>query len=287
MVVENSYSYTRSKGNTQFSTIPDEVRAFSAIIFVSGYSPAPHRKMYWSHDEDVHNKAIAAFMTRNCFCEMMKYLHVSDNANLQVDAKMSKVWHLLSMLNEKCIQYFEFLKTQNLSIYESMVPYYGRQSAKQFICGKSIGFGYKMWVLTTALGYVVQFELYQGVQGRQTQYEGLGMGGSVVVDLITELHEEVGNSFHLTFDNLVTSLKLVDCLTEKQIACTGPIRANRVENEMKTLPIGSFDHVTDDKSRLVVVRWNDNDIVNAASCNYRMPQRICFICQPSSRANSI
>ena len=40
---------------------------------------------------------------------MMKYLHVSDNANLQEDAKMNKVWPLLSMLNEKFINYFEFL----------------------------------------------------------------------------------------------------------------------------------------------------------------------------------
>ena len=113
------------------------------------------------------------------------------------------------------------------------------------------------------------------------------MGGSVVMDLISELHEEVRNSFHLTFDNLVTSLTLVDCLTAKQIACTGTIRANRVENEMKKLPIGSFDHATDDKSKLAVVRWNNNNIVNDASCEYRSPKRICFICQPSSRANSI
>ena len=269
MVVENSHLYARSKGNTSFSTIPDEVRAFVAILLVSGYSPAPRRKMYWSHDEDVHNEAIAASMTRNRFCEMMKYLHVSDNANLQADDKISKVWPLLSMLNEKFIHYFEFLKTQNLSIDESMVPYYGRHSAKQFIRGKPICFGYKMWVLTTALGYVVQFEPYQGAQGGQTQYEGLGMGGPVVMDLISELHEEVGNSFHLTFDNLFTSLKPVDCLTAKQIACTVTIRANRVENcplksvnEMKKLPRGSFDHATDDKSGIVVVRWNDN---NAAS----------------------
>ena len=113
------------------------------------------------------------------------------------------------------------------------------------------------------------------------------MGGSVVMNLISELYEEVGNSFHLTFDNLVTSLKLVDCHTAKQIACTGTIRANRVENEMKKLPRGSFDHATYDKSRLMVVRWNDNNIVNAASYDYRTPKRICFICQPSYRANSI
>ena len=50
------------------------------------------------------------------------------------------------------------------------------------------------------------------------------------MDLISEVHEEVGNSFHLTFDNLFTFLKLGDCLTAKQIACSGNIRANRVEH---------------------------------------------------------
>ena len=50
------------------------------------------------------------------------------------------------------------------------------------------------------------------------------------MDLISEVHEEVGNSFHLTFDNVFTFLKLGDCLTAKQIACSGNIRANRVEH---------------------------------------------------------
>ena len=82
------------------------------------------------------------------------------------------------MLNEKCINYFEFLKTQNPSIDESMVPYYGRQSAKQFICGKPIRFGYKMSVLTTTLGYVVQIELYQGAQVQQTRHGRICCHGS-------------------------------------------------------------------------------------------------------------
>ena len=43
----------------------------------------------------------------------------------------------------------------------------------------------------------------------------LGMGGSVVVDLISELQQE-GRSFHLTFDNLFSSFKLVDCLSKKK-----------------------------------------------------------------------
>ena len=96
----------------------------------------------------------------------------------------------------------------------------------------SVRFGYKFWVLTTSLGYTVQFEPYQGAKGRQApECPGLGMGGSVVVDLISEIQEEEeGLHFHLTFDNLFTSLSLVDYLTTIGIACTATIRSNRVED---------------------------------------------------------
>ena len=97
-------------------------------------------------------------------------------------------------------------------------------------------------------------------------------GGSVVIDLIAALQEEEGRSYHLTFDNLFTSLKLVDVLTEKNIACTGTIRANRLGDcpvhevtEMKKTARGSYDHATDTTSGLTVVRWNDNNIVNVVS----------------------
>ena len=41
---------------------------------------------------------------------------------------------------------------EDLSIDESMVPYYSRQSHKQFIHTKPIGFGYKLWVLASITG---------------------------------------------------------------------------------------------------------------------------------------
>ena len=215
---------------------------------------------------------VQSAMSRNRFEEMLRYLHVSDNAHLDVGDKMSKVRPLLSHMNEKFLTYFRAVQTQNLSIDESMVPYYGRHSCKQFIRGKPIRFGYKVWMLSTSLGYVVKFEPYQGAKGRQAVYPGLGMGGSVVIDLIAALQEEEGRSYHLTFDNLFTSLKLVDVLTEKNIACRGTIRANRLGDcpvcevtEMKKTARGSYDHATDTTSGLTVVRWNDNNIVNVVS----------------------
>ena len=109
-----------------------------------------------------------------------------------------------------------------------MIPYFDKRSAKQFIRGKPIRFGYKMWALTTPLGYVLHFEAYQGAHGRQTEYLGLGIGGSVVIGLISEVQEEIGSSYHLTFDNLFTSYILVDCLTSKGIARIGTLCSSRL-----------------------------------------------------------
>ena len=128
-----------------------------------------------------------------------------------------------------------------------MIPYFDKHNANQFIRGKPIRLGYKMWVLTTPLGYVLQIEAYQSARGRQTEYPGLGMGGSVVIDLISELEEETGSSYHLTFDNLFTSYNLVDCLTSKWIARAGTLCSNRLGDaplksvkEMETLKRGLF-----------------------------------------------
>ena len=160
MIVGFSITYARSKGNNTFTTSADEIRCFLGILLVSGHSPAPRFHLYWRKDSDVHNEAISDTMTKTRFQEMMRYLHVSDNAKLDPKYKLSKVRPLLCMLNERFLAFFELMKTKNLSIDESMVPYYGKHSAKQFIRGKPIRFGYKMWVLKTPLGYVIQFEPY-------------------------------------------------------------------------------------------------------------------------------
>ena len=44
-----------------------------------------------------------------------------------------------------------------------MFPYFGKHGSKQYIHGKPIKFGYKMWVIATLGGYVIQFYPYHGV----------------------------------------------------------------------------------------------------------------------------
>ena len=49
------------------------------------------------------------------------------------------------MMNKNLVQFNVFYSL--VSIDESMVPYYGGHSAKMFIKGKPIRFGYKIWYI--------------------------------------------------------------------------------------------------------------------------------------------
>lgn len=238
------------------------------MLFTSGHVPLPRRRMYWEQSSDVHNEAISSAMTVNRFEEILRYLHLADNNNLDARDKMAKVRPLFSMLNERFLSFFP--EEEALSIDESMIPYYGRHSAKQFIRGKPVRFGYKLWSLNTRLGYLIQCEPYQGATPGGNPYPHLGVGGSVVVDLIAELPNDI--HFKLHTDNFFTSVKLIDHLTSEGIGIVGTIRANRVErcplkpvDQMKKEIRGSMDYKTDINSGLIIVRWNDNSVVTLAS----------------------
>ena len=106
----SSELYARSKGNNTFSSTPAEMRPSLGVLLVSDYSPVPRRSLHWTLADDVHNEAIASAFTRSRFEEITTYMHLSDNARLNVGDKMSKVCPLLSIKNERFLRYFAFMK---------------------------------------------------------------------------------------------------------------------------------------------------------------------------------
>lgn len=259
--------YAMQRGKPTFSVTADEIRGVLAILLLSGYVQLPSRRMFWENSDDVHNPAVSSIMSVNRFEEILRYLHFADNKNLAAGDKMAKIRPLYCRLNERFLLFWP--PEQDLDVDESMIPYYGKHSAKQFIKGKPIRFGFKLWCLNTRLGYLVQCEPYQG-GGTQIDSD-LGLGGSVVVDLLSELPSR---NYVIYIDNYFTSLKLLQKLKGDGIACTGTVRANRVEKapltpveKMKKEERGSYDYRTDVNTGLVVVRWNDNSVVTVAS-NY-------------------
>ena len=106
-----------------------------------------------------------------------------------------------------------------------MVPYFGKHGAKQYIHGKPIKFGYKMWVMATPLGYCNQFCPYDGKDAAFTEYGdiGLGQGTAVVAHLLQMSPPHPGSNYHAEVDNFCTCTKLIRHLQLKSIATTGTV----------------------------------------------------------------
>ena len=261
----------REKGKHTFRTDVSEMRLFLAMLFLSGYNVLPRRKLYWENSSNVFNEAMSDAMSRNRIEELLSVLHVCDNENLTASDKMAKVRPFYAMINQKCLECF--LNEEELSIDESMLPYYGRHSSKQRIVGKPVRMGYKMWVLASSIGYVVQFEPYQGAKTAgscKSSASKWGLGEHVVLDLLAEL--PTGVSYHIHFDNFFTSIRMMQYLNSNNIQATGTIRSNRlgkctIENS-KTLEKkqrGYFDQRTDSDNIVTIVGWNDNRCVYVTS----------------------
>ena len=108
---------------------------------------------------------------------------------------------------------------------------------------------------------------------------GLGQGADLVLGLIKRCEVKAGST--VTFENLFTSLPLLDELTELGIGALGTLRQNRFhctpvasKTTLAKKPRGSYDLATDGKN--LVVSWLDNKVVTCAS-NY-------VTCNPVSTA---
>ena len=253
---------------SSFDVSVDELKVVVGILLISGYSTVPRRRLYWSSENDVRNDMIANAMSRNRFDEILSKLHFANNAELPESDRFGKVRPLISHLNEKYMQHWQV--SQQLSVDESMIPYYGHHGCKQHIHGKPIRFGFKMWSLNASTdGYCCQLEPYQGA-GSGMKIVKLGLGGSVVVDLISKLPQ--GLHYHVYADNFFSSLNLVDHLTQSSIGFTGTIRENRTQKcpvlatkELAKKKRGEFDFRQDAANKFTLAKWHDNAVVSVIS----------------------
>ncbi|XP_071057026.1 piggyBac transposable element-derived protein 3-like [Onthophagus taurus] len=195
-----------------------EVNAFIGVL------------MFWEREKDCHNVMITEAITRDRFEYLFSNLHVCDNQQLDQGDKFAKLRPLFTLLNKKFMENFS-LEEMHL-VDEAMVPYYGRHSCKQYIRGKPMRYGYKLWVGSTKLGYLNWFEPYQGASKNISEnFSELGVGAGVVLEYAQALRKEwPDKKFHLFFDNFFTSIPLIEKLTDCNFYATGMVRENRLKD---------------------------------------------------------
>ena len=109
----------------------------------------PDLKSYWSTNPLLETQIFGRSMSRNRFEALLAAFHLNDNTtNLPRDDpahdKLFKIRPLVTHLQKRFQDAYS--PKQNLSIDESMMPFHGRVSFKQFIPSKPIRYGIKMYM---------------------------------------------------------------------------------------------------------------------------------------------
>lgn len=201
--------YTAQKGGQVPLYSIDSIRCIQGIFLLSGYNKIPNRRMYWETRADSHNELISSAMKIRDFEYQLRYLHFADNSKNDEKDKFYKVRPIFEVLNNTSSQFASLFN--NFSIDESMIPYFGNNSSKQFIRGKPIRYGYKVWSLCSSEGFSLWSEPYCGASTAIDDH-GFGQGPNVVLTLANKCNLPPGAN--LFFDNLFTSVPLVKKLSE-------------------------------------------------------------------------
>ncbi|XP_064486109.1 piggyBac transposable element-derived protein 3-like [Ornithodoros turicata] len=273
-LAQQTRQYALFKNEPDPQITEDEIKVFIAILILSGYNTVPGKRRYWESREDVRNEMVYGAIRRDRFLQIMKYIHCADNTDLDSRDKMAKLRPLMELLQKK---FAEHLRPEQCMDYdECMIAYYGRHGCKQFIRGKPIRFGYKVWCLNTPDGYLVDFDVYQGKNphAKPEYEEQFGKAASPLVQMLDRLPKDIQDlPLRLYFDNLFTGVNLMICLKSRGYGATGTVRENRVPKgcpltscgEMKKKTRGTYEFVQSEEDGVLITRWVDNSVVTGMS----------------------
>ena len=157
------------------------------------------------------------------FEEIMRKVHLNGNTELDPEDRLSKIRTYLDHLRKHSLNALPGKQTNNWWSY-------GKHSLNQCIRGKPIRFGYKVWCTNLRLGYLIDFEVYQGPQN--SYRSDFGLDGSVLLKFADTLPNDGCNSlpFHACADNYILSFKVMEEFTKREIGLTATIRSGRIKD---------------------------------------------------------
>ncbi|KAI4463877.1 transposase is4 [Holotrichia oblita] len=260
-IVEQSKKYALQK-NTSLDLSTDELHVFLGILLFSGYGKYPNRRIYWSNEDDVP-KIVQDSMRLKGFEKISKHIHFSDNATLVQEDRLYKIRPLIDKLAKNFRQHGGL--QEHLSIDESMVPYYGKHYAKQYIRGKPIRFGFKNWALCTNEGYMVGFDIYIGKNSSLEKH--FGVGGDIVLALLQQTEVPKNEGYKIYFDNYFTSLPLLAHLSVQKYCATGTNPFTDVRNHLNTDDLWLKDRTAPDYFAVVMSKKRSHVLLQALQFN--------------------
>ena len=244
-----------------------EMQAFISILLLSGISKRSNFELYWSTDSLLDMRGFREIMPRDRFLILLQFFHVVNNNDqpLRDDAaydKAFKIRPVIDYLVPKWQQYFG--PDRELSVDESIIPFKGRTTLKQYMPDKPNKWGLKAWCLADAAsGYVYNWKLYLGKEKKRPQ----DMPVSEFV--VRTLTEPILNKAHIVYmDNFFSSPKLFKFLEDNLTGACGTLRVSRtgVPSKIKRAePKANQPPITAKVDNTLYLSWYDRRIVNLIS----------------------
>ena len=155
--------------------------------------------------------------------------------------------------------------TKIQSVDEHMVKFEGHNILKQYIKGKPVQWGFKLWCrCDSTSGYLFQFDSYTGKKSGHVEH-GLGEG---VLLLLTEQIKNLQCQVYI--DNFFNTAQLQFNLLKRGIWSEGTVRLNRKNlPKSELLPNGKSmnkeDMVSFESNAVYFTKWMDNKSVHMLS----------------------
>uniref|UniRef100_A0A0P6J4J2 PiggyBac transposable element-derived protein 2 isoform a n=1 Tax=Heterocephalus glaber TaxID=10181 RepID=A0A0P6J4J2_HETGA len=264
-IVDKTNRYAQQKG-IALGLTAQELKCVLGILILSGYISYPRRRMFWETSPDSHHPLVADAIRRDRFELIFSYLHFADNSELDESDRFAKVRPLIVRMNcnfQKHAPLEEFYSFGQ-STWECLDPRGSRRLP-------AVRLGYRVWCGTTISGYLVWFEPSQGTLFTRPE-RGLDLGGSMVLRFVDALRARGCLPYHVFFDKVFTSVKLMSILREKGIKATGTVREHRTDRcppkdpkLLRKMKRGSSDYKVDEHKEILVCRRHDSSVSNTCS----------------------
>lgn len=240
-----------------------EMYVFLAVTFLFTRNKHLDIQELWSTDPLLQCPIFSKTMSRNRYTTILGLLSFS--APNTVSSNILK--DLLPILKHvkktfKC----SFTPYRDLCVDESIMPFKGYISIKQYIPNKRNRFGIKLFILCDVkTRYIIDFIIYCGARTQIiVDPENLGLTGGVVTTLLQDLMQA---NRRVYMDNWYSSPKLYNYLYNRQTYACGTVRLNRLKKanigEFKPLKKGEMEAKY--SKPLIAVKYKDKREIHMLS----------------------
>ncbi|KAM3876247.1 piggyBac transposable element-derived protein 4-like [Diretmus argenteus] len=233
-----------------------ELKRFLGLLFLTGLIKKPSIAEYWSVDVALETPYFRKTMPRNRFQLIWRFIHFSDNREVDGSDPLHKVRLVLDLLLSKFREMY--WPSHNISLDEGMLLWRGRLRFKVYNPAKPVKYGIKSYILCDSEnGYCYSMKPYCGTS-------------STLQDTVRFLVDGLeGFGHRLWMDNFYNSESMCRLLLSLHIDSGGTLRVNRGEPpsirqvSMSDLAVGERRALHNDA--VMVLAWRDKRIVRMIS----------------------